>query len=45
VRVERSGRIDLTQKGRKRAEHSPCGTNWQKYLLTDVIGLSWSIGA
>ena len=42
VRVERSGRIDLTQKGRKRAEHLALRHQLAEVLLTDVIGLSWS---
>jgi DtxR family Mn-dependent transcriptional regulator len=42
VRVERSGRIKLTQKGRKRAEHLALRHQLAEVLLTDVIGLSWS---
>ena len=42
VRVERSGRIDLTQKGRKRAQHLALRHQLAEVLLTDVIGLSWS---
>lgn len=42
VRVERSGRIDLTQKGRKRAEHLALRHQLAEMLLTDVIGLSWA---
>ena len=42
VRVERSGRIDLTRKGRKRAEHLALRHQLAEVLLTDVIGLSWS---
>jgi DtxR family Mn-dependent transcriptional regulator len=42
VRVERSGRINLTQKGRKRAEHLALRHQLAEVLLTDVIGLSWS---
>jgi DtxR family Mn-dependent transcriptional regulator len=42
VRVERSGRIDLTQKGRKHAEHLALRHQLAELLLTEVIGLSWS---
>src|SRR5260370_10646018 len=42
VRLERSGRIDLTQKGRKRAEHLALRHQLAEMLLTDVIGLSWA---
>jgi DtxR family Mn-dependent transcriptional regulator len=42
VRVERSGRIDLTKKGRKHAEHLALRHQLAEILLTDVIGLSWS---
>src|SRR5260370_21807833 len=42
VRVERSGRIDLTQKGRKRAEHLALRHQLAEMLLTEVIGLSWA---
>lgn len=42
VRVDRSGRIDLTQKGRKFAEHLAMRHQLAEVLLTDVIGLSWS---
>jgi DtxR family Mn-dependent transcriptional regulator len=42
VKVERSGRINLTQKGRKRAEHLALRHQLAEVLLTDVIGLSWS---
>src|SRR5260221_7174187 len=40
VRVERSGRIDLTQKGRKRAEHLALRHQLAEMLLTEVIGLA-----
>jgi DtxR family Mn-dependent transcriptional regulator len=42
VRVERSGRIDLTKKGRKRAEHLALRHQLAEMLLTEVIGLSWA---
>src|SRR4029077_387440 len=42
VRVERSGRINLTQKGRKLAEHLALRHQLAEMLLTEVIGLSWS---
>jgi DtxR family Mn-dependent transcriptional regulator len=42
VRVERSGRIDLTRKGRQRAEHLALRHQLAERLLTDVIGLSWA---
>src|SRR5437899_12948923 len=42
VRVERSGRIDLTQKGRKKAEHLALRHQLAEMLLTEVIGLSWA---
>jgi DtxR family Mn-dependent transcriptional regulator len=42
VRVERSGRIDLTQKGRKIAERLALRHQLAEMLLTEVIGLSWS---
>jgi DtxR family transcriptional regulator, iron-dependent repressor len=42
VRVNRSGRIDLTQKGRRFAEHLAMRHQLAEVLLTDVIGLSWS---
>ena len=42
VRVERSGRIDLTLKGRKRAEHLALRHQLAEILLTEVIGLPWS---
>ena len=42
VRVERDGRIDLTQKGRKFAQHLAMRHQLAEMLLTDVIGLSWA---
>ncbi len=42
VRVERDGRIDLTQKGRKFAEYLAMRHQLAELLLTDVIGLSWA---
>ena len=42
VRVERSGRIDLTRKGRAVAEHLALRHQLAELLLTDVIGLSWA---
>ena len=41
VRVHRSGRIDLTQKGRRFAEHLALRHQLAETLLTEVIGLSW----
>lgn len=42
VRVERSGRIDLTRKGRQVAERMALRHQLAEMLLTDVIGLPWS---
>src|SRR5260370_18231768 len=42
VRVERSGRIDLTKKGRKFAEHLALRHQLAEMLLTEAIGLSWA---
>src|SRR5438093_1091197 len=42
VRVQRSGRIDLTQKGRKFAERLALRHQLAEMLLTEVIGLSWA---
>jgi len=42
VRVDRSGQIALTQKGRKFAEYLAMRHQLAELLLTDVIGLSWS---
>ena len=42
VKVERSGRIDLTHKGRAVAERLALRHQLAEVLLTEVIGLSWS---
>ena len=42
VRVERSGRIDLTRKGRQVAERMALRHQLAEMLLTEVIGLSWA---
>ena len=42
VRVDRSGQIALTQKGRKFAEYLAMRHQLAELLLTDVIGLSWA---
>ena len=42
VRTDRSGRIALTMKGRKVAEHLALRHQLAEMLLTDVIGLSWA---
>jgi DtxR family transcriptional regulator, Mn-dependent transcriptional regulator len=42
VRVDRNGRIALTQKGRKLAEHLALRHQLAEMLLTEVIGLSWA---
>ncbi len=42
VRVDRSGRIDLTQKGRAIAERLALRHQLAERLLTEVIGLSWA---
>jgi DtxR family transcriptional regulator, iron-dependent repressor len=42
VRVDRMGRIALTQKGRKFSEHLALRHQLAEMLLTDVIGLSWA---
>jgi DtxR family Mn-dependent transcriptional regulator len=42
VRVERSGRIDLTRKGRAVAERLAVRHQLAEMLLTEVIGLSWA---
>lgn len=42
VRVERSGRIDLTRKGRMVAEKLALRHQLAEILLTEVIGLSWA---
>ncbi len=41
LRVERSGRIALTRKGRQIAEHLALRHQLAEKLLTDVIGLNW----
>ena len=41
VRVERSGKIDLTHKGRMVAERLALRHQLAEVLLTEVIGLSW----
>lgn len=42
LRVERDGRITLTSKGRRIAEHLVLRHRLAEKLLTDVIGLEWS---
>src|SRR5256885_1089995 len=42
VRVDRTGRIDLSRKGRQFAERMVLRHQLAEMLLTDVIGLSWS---
>lgn len=42
VRVQRSGRIDLTRKGRAVAERLALRHQLAEMLLTEVIGLSWA---
>lgn len=42
LRLERGGRIALTLKGRKIAEHLVLRHRLAEKLLTDVIGLEWS---
>ncbi|MBZ5701667.1 MAG: metal-dependent transcriptional regulator [Acidobacteriia bacterium] len=42
LRVERSGRIDLTRKGRQVAGRLALRHQLAELLLTDVIGLSWA---
>jgi DtxR family transcriptional regulator, Mn-dependent transcriptional regulator len=42
LRVERNGRIALTPKGKKIAEHLVLRHRLAEKLLTDVIGLEWS---
>jgi DtxR family transcriptional regulator, Mn-dependent transcriptional regulator len=42
VRVDRTGRIDLTKKGRQFAERLALRHQLAEMLLTDVIGLSWA---
>lgn len=42
LRVERDGRIALSSKGRKIAEHLVLRHRLAEKLLTDIIGLEWS---
>jgi Mn-dependent DtxR family transcriptional regulator len=42
LRVERDGKINLTPKGRRIAEHLVLRHRLAEKLLTDVIGLEWS---
>ena len=42
VRVDRTGRIELSRKGRQSAEHMALRHQLAEMLLTDVIGLAWS---
>ena len=42
VKMERGGRIHLTAKGRKTAQHLMVRHQLAEMLLTEVIGLSWS---
>jgi DtxR family transcriptional regulator, Mn-dependent transcriptional regulator len=42
IRVERSGRIALTDKGRSEAEHLALRHQLAEKLLTEVIGLDWT---
>jgi len=42
VKIERGGRIHLTEKGRKNAQHLMLRHQLAEMLLTEVIGLSWS---
>lgn len=42
LRVERSGKIELTPKGRKIAQHLVLRHRLAEKLLTDVIGIEWS---
>ena len=42
LRVRRDGRIELTARGRERAEHLALRHRLAEKLLTDVIGLDWS---
>ena len=42
VRVERTGRIDLTRKGRMVAERLALRHQLAEMLLTEMIGLSWA---
>ena len=42
VRVERSGRIDLTKKGRQVATHMALRHQLAEMLLTEIIGVPWA---
>ena len=42
VKVQRGGRILLTAKGRKVAQHLSLRHQLAEMLLTEVIGLSWA---
>jgi len=42
LRVERSGRIALTRKGRRMADHLAMRHQLAEKLLTEVIGLDWT---
>ncbi len=42
VRMDRTGRIDLTAKGRQYAQRLALRHQLAEMLLTDVIGLSWA---
>ena len=42
LRVERSGRIELTRKGRSMADHLAMRHQLAEKLLTEVIGLDWT---
>ena len=42
LRVERTGKIELTPKGRKIAQHLVLRHRLAEKLLTDVIGIEWS---
>ena len=42
VKVQRGGRILLTAKGRKVAQHLSLCHQLAEMLLTEVIGLSWA---
>ena len=42
LRVERSGRIELTRKGRRMADHLAMRHQLAEKLLTEVIGLDWT---
>lgn len=42
LRVQRDGRIELTSKGKRAAQHLVLRHRLAEKLLTDVIGLEWS---